>query len=441
MQIQLLIILILICIFNYMIYRGDWIAPALIFSFSFLACVICACINSNKWKLDLSYETFKVILLGVFMFCLGTFVVMIVMRKTNNYISDIKDVQPVNISDFILLIFLIFQALVRIIQFYIMVRNVGVGSMATIISTYHNWDINHKLIVTSPIADIGNIICNSAGYILMYIFVSNIFLRRKNSILLVLNLAVCLLGSMLGGFRTDMFAILIAGVADYFILNNRKNSWRGSASKRALFTIIVLFVIVVISFKKVGMMLGRGADIDYSDYIFTYIGAQIKNLDIFLNGKIKKSTVWGQNTLLQLYGVIDGWFGTSYSYTGNDYHELYNFVGRHPLGNVYTTFRPFYLDFGLKGVMIISFLIGAISQLVYGKTVYKKKRTVGVDYTVIMYSYMFFAIALLFFSNKFFEMVISIRLVYYGIGMLLCDILFFKIRFRNDGIVIRIKGE
>ena len=175
------------------------------------------------------------------------------------------------------------------------------------------------------------------------------------------------------------------------------------------------------------MILGRGSDINSSDYIFSYLGAQIKNLSIITENNIVHSNIFGEQTFHQLYEVIGKYMGIDVSILPKTNNFSYNFVNGHPLGNVYSTFVPFFLDFGLKGVVVISFLMGGFSQYIYNRVKYiSNYKDRYIDYSSILYGYIYFPIIFSFFSNKFFEMVFSIRLIYYMIAIFLLHLFFIR---------------
>lgn len=61
-----------------------------------------------------------------------------------------------------------------------------------------------------------------------------------------------------------------------------------------------------------------------------------------------------------------------------------------------------------------------------------------IDYHLILYSYIAFAIVFCFFSNKFFELIFARAMIYNIVGILFFDILFFRLQVKERGFVIRI---
>ena len=97
-------------------------------------------------------------------------------------------------------------------------------------------------------------------------------------------------------------------------------------------------------------------------------GAQEKNLDYYLSRELEHSTVFGYATLTSFYNIFNTYLGLHIK----DTIETLSFVvikGVN-LGNVYTCFYNYYIDFGIFGVFIFSFVSGWCSQYLYGKAKY-----------------------------------------------------------------------
>ena len=106
------------------------------------------------------------------------------------------------------------------------------------------------------------------------------------------------------------------------------------------------------------------------------------------------------------------------------------------IGNVYTTFYQFYIDFGYVGVAILPFSIGVISQITYNKTKIKNNRNILNIYNIV-YSYMIYALIFSFFSDKFFEEIITLNFVRYFICMILVQYFFIGINYsRKESSIV-----
>ena len=86
-------------------------------------------------------------------------------------------------------------------------------------------------------------------------------------------------------------------------------------------------------------------------YLAFYCGAEIKNLDIFLNSTKTKPAIWGEQTFVNLVKAIGRFFisGFDQYYLINPYQSVNGYY----LGNVYTTFKAYIHDFGYIGMIIL----------------------------------------------------------------------------------------
>ena len=146
-------------------------------------------------------------------------------------------------------------------------------------------------------------------------------------------------------------------------------------------------------------LLGRNVSKKPFEYVSIYCGAQVKNLDIFLQNKdsISKNNIWGSQTFIYLVKS----YGEKIGFKGYEPYKLdlpFQKVGDNDLGNVYTTFYPYIYDFGYVGEFILVLIMSIISHLVYESI---KIRKVDKNYNVLILSYgiIVSSLALSFFSN------------------------------------------
>jgi oligosaccharide repeat unit polymerase len=176
----------------------------------------------------------------------------------------------------------------------------------------------------------------------------------------------------------------------------------------------------LLSFQSLVDLLGRTSSIreNLFDYLAKYSGAQIKNLDIFLQEQTSnKSVIWGKNSF---YTLIQ-WLGPYIGITDNNYNLDLPFraVNGYGLGNVYTTFYAYIYDFGYNGMLILVGIMAVVSQYFYEKC----KHTFSNGYprlSEMIYGLIAGALVLSFFSNKFYELIFG-RIF---IGTLMCWIIY-----------------
>ena len=96
-----------------------------------------------------------------------------------------------------------------------------------------------------------------------------------------------------------------------------------------------------------------------------YCGEQIQNLDDYINGnQIISSTVWGEYSFRDFYDKFEN---IGFIELKNDARDLliFNSSNGYGLGNVYSAFQNYYVDFGIEGTFLLCFLIGWFMQWLY----------------------------------------------------------------------------
>ena len=106
------------------------------------------------------------------------------------------------------------------------------------------------------------------------------------------------------------------------------------------------------------------------------------------------------------------------------------------LGNVYTTFYPYIYDFGYIGEFLLVLIMAIISQVIYELTKNAKTNTHPL-LSVLVYSNIINCLILSFFSNKFYENIISIEMIKKVIFWILLNLTFCEIDWKK--IYIRLK--
>lgn len=155
----------------------------------------------------------------------------------------------------------------------------------------------------------------------------------------------------------------------------------------------------IIVFNMLFAIQGRTlSDITVVDLIANYIGAPVKNLELFIKDGRIKGNGFGLITFRDTYSWVNEMLGSEHFIIPKVYK--YRWIDGKILGNVYTQLMPLYNDFGIPGVFISMGLLGIFCQKIYDSIKYKKSRG-NIDYRLLIYSYVGFAIIFSFFSNKF----------------------------------------
>lgn len=242
------------------------------------------------------------------------------------------------------------------------------------------------------------------AYVLLYILINNLAVKKKIEIIQIIYLGIYAFDQMLSGGRTALFrmitAILIITVI-CFGLNKRRNF------TKLLFKIVGIIFGIILLLIGINMLLNRTGENStlnlILESIYVYIGAPIQNLDTYLQGTRHTPELWGSQVFRNIYTYLGGKYGISqYLYQLDLPFLKHNGLNT---GNVYTTFYQFYYDFGYDGIVPLMAIIALYFSCAYRK-IYNNK-----PFTIIIYAYLFNDLIMLIFSDRFYETVASIGFV------------------------------
>ena len=436
----LFVLLIVFTVFVFLLYKKDILEPSFIFSLSFSMLLFMACINAKKWQLGLHFNTFLVILLGVIeFFCVGYLIKKVLKNKKT--ISK-KKINVIELNDILEYIYLVFIIVFNLVFLYCVVNKVGnsfnsISSVMESINKYNNLNkfsnefdsIRLPFLVSNM-----RIFIIASGYWFIYIIVNNFVLTKRVKFQEILIAFFAIIASMLTGSRTESIFMILSGITFYLFILNKKNGYASSWEKKTIKNICIVLIIIVALFVPMASLLGRKTDKSPFEYISIYCGAQVKNLDIFLQNQdsISKNEIWGSQT----FNYIINTYGRKIGFKGYKPYKLdlpFQQIDGHSLGNVYTTFYPYIYDFGYFGEFIMVLIMSIISHYIYEKIkCVKLKHTVSLF--VLTYGIIASALALSFFSNKFYEHLFSTSFLKYLFTWAILNYIFCNFKFKKAGL-------
>lgn len=425
---------------NYVMNDKEILAPSVIFSASFLLSCLWALMYQNKWDLNLHMNTFFVILGGVLEFSLIAYGVSTYFnnKRTIQYYDDLKSAtNPVTVSD----LKIVLVILIEIVAIFYTIHEVKIiapaDSLSASIYSYRSRAIDPiaSLSLPSSPKSLGWLrsITEAAGYFFAYLLARNVVLYKKVSLkyLVIILLSIC--SDLLLGSRTGSFTLMICFLVYMYSFYKQKNHWKSDGNIKAILIYGAVFLVIMLIFQSLATLLGRSVNqMSKIDYLALYVGAEIKNLDIFLqSGSFPIHTgYFGGQTFIALNKV--------YAHiVGNPNLKLtldipYQHINGYSLGNVYTTFYSYIYDFGYIGVPVLTGLMAFLSQYFFER-VKLIGNTLKVSIFLLIYSKIVANLALSFFSNKFYEELFTTSFLKLIIFWALFNLLFFKKN--NDKLV------
>ena len=413
----LAILLLLIFVGSIFANKKDLTAPAIIFSFGFVFQIFWVVLYHKAWRLDIHLNTFLVLFLGVLEFFLVTMLVKFIANKIKPRKKDDKpfEMQEIKTNKVFEYIYLAVSIIISIVFVYYVVIAVNgtFNSIRSIVDAISDYDGLLKFSDEFDKSSVPFIVKNLnlavvySGYWFLYVIINNYFYNKKIRIVQVLIFLSCLGAGLISGARTPAFMMMIAGICYYLVLLFKKKSYKNLFTKKMFIYILIIGAVSIGLFFPAAKLLGRKTSGSAIDYLSLYCGAEVKNLDTFLQERdyLSRNYTFGSQTM---YNLIQ--FGNEKLHIKGLYSYRLDLpfrkVDNIDLGNVYTTFYAYIYDFGYIGLFIFVFIMAAICGSLY-EYIIRQRKLDKPKLSVLVYGVLFGCLLLSFFSNKFYEELFS----------------------------------
>ncbi|WP_125711243.1 O-antigen polymerase [Lacticaseibacillus porcinae] len=428
-MIQLVVLMVTaMLIVTVFIFHRDVAAPA------FLLVVTIWISMVFNWAFNTTYqfsniEFAKVLGVGVGAFVLAAYLTALIDSRGRR--PSIYPLKAISIPSMQLIVYLVFQLLLFGMILLMIHRttggSLGLSSLSKTVGAYYELARTGSK-AGSSIVSIGQILNFSGIYYLLFVYANNKLHGMHNSRLLIFNILIGVAGSLLTGTKTTFFMYIITVFIYFTVIRSKLFGWKKSINIRAVFIAGFLFILLVFLFNFLNEFQGRTLqDMNSFEVLSSYLGAPMKNLELFLGEGHLHQNLFGAQTFSSTYSRVYDFTKNSYFQVASYYqYRWWNGVG---LGNVYTLFMPLYADFGLAGVGGMMAFLGMFCQAIYDHI--KFTSSPRVTYFIMFYGYLAFSIMFSFFSNKFFESIFSMEGIYFIVGIGVFDLYFRRLSFRT----------
>lgn len=437
------ILTLLLAIASYWIFRRDILAPCTLFVGGFLFSLSWALVYSPNWAFILHDETFAVVFLALLTFIFIASVVHVVLAKPKQRQIASNADSPLVVEDKLASFQLPLKVIVPVMLLQLVVLLLTYSricylfpsdGLLTSISWYNNavkfsTDTSIETYLGFPLAPLRSfIIC--MGYVTTFYFANSIVNKRWNSetVFLAFSFLLSVAIQMSTGGRLpvllQLFLFLVCALYCYRRING-KDYVVPKKVKRILLVSIVLGLVL---FELSAALIGRASDRDPLEYLAIYLGAQIPNLDQFIqSGGQHMHDVFGYMTFISLNNWIGGKFHiNSLVYT---FDQPFLQMNLRDMGNVYSILYSFYYDFGFAGVVPLTGLMAFISQFVYEKWAVKKLSLVTPSFLTLVYGDIAYCVFMSFYCNRFYEDLACIAFLYQLVYIFVADYLISRFAF------------
>lgn len=377
--IVLLTLVLILLLVQLNLVNNDIFHPSVIVYACYVLALIFAVIEMDNWDIYISDNTFFIILTGLVIYM----VISMMFRKTlftigkrnqeiytlSNDEINIVDIQPFVMGGVDALSLLI------ALKYFLDIRNStsslsGISSMSAMIYQYRVGSVNGTLDKgISAFAAHGFQILFALTFICIYLIAINAVEKRKKSIIWylmrILPIVCFLFCSLISGSRNPLLQVVLGSAVTVYIFMRAKNNHERKFKLKSAFKFIIIGCIVLVIFVQLKDLLGRTTQYNFLEYIAEYIAAPIKNFDVFISKGLRNdSGLWGRETFVNVWKFIGSLTG-NVELTNLPMNKEFNFLSGMSLGNVYTSFREYYYDFGMAGIIILTSIHSFIFTSLY----------------------------------------------------------------------------
>lgn len=416
----LVLLFLLFCIVK---YNNVLLTP----QFGFVACFIPQVIYSffyiKKWDLDICFETFIVLVMGVTLFAICSAVFSKISKKkivfgsheNGFYYQNSENLSDgsIKVDSIKTILFMFFQIITSLLLLRFILSSASGGTLSSAIYYFRHTNLfTEDTIVIPSLIRAMRTFSIASGYIWGYLFIHSFFYKdRFNKLLIALNIFFSILNNLFLGARTGIVMIIVAMVIQYYFIRGEKYGWKKALSFNAVLKVIGIAAVFILTFQMFAGFMGRtgASNYTYTDYIAGYLCAEIKNLDVFISKGNFGATIDNNQTINGIVSVLAKILGKP-----EWIHKIvlpFNFINGYNYGNLYTIYYPFIHDLGLMGLFVYIPIMAYICQHIYQRAL-RDNATKDIPLFVICYSYIYFAIIFSFFSNKFFDQVANTKFIW-----------------------------
>ena len=434
---ELLILIVILWIFVILINK-DLFSPSSLLCLSYIFAVICAIYNIDNWKINLHYNTFFVIAIGIISFLISSFIFKALYRKKED--EKKSKLNYIEIKQYKLLALDIVSFVIFVIYCVYFIKALGgisaLGNFSVAMEIYRSKTLFHDMALIPGWINFLIKVCRAIAYVYTYIVINNIIVRKKenithrqeNRILYIIGIILYLPLTLMSGGRYDLIVYMVFVLIIWNIMYTIENSKRMQPKKIVKIGLIV--IVLLVAFSNFRGLVGRNNKSSTIDYVTEYFGGSIEIFDMYMQDHNHSSKYFGQETFagvrkfLYQIKLLDN---QRVSEEATEFRTIYN--GK-TIGNVYTGFRKMYQDFGMIGVIILQALMAIIFNKFYYDSFYKKENS-KIYKSILLTGCIAFCLILHSYSESFYSTVISFNYIAFFIIMMFIIRFLLKIEIRR----------
>lgn len=398
---------------------GDLFSPVSLFTLMFFFSTVFAYYSKNIWGFILTKDTFVILIIGILTFLVTSFLVQGWYLKKRKYrICNLSVYNPtpvkINVTYTRALLLACIFILLGVIYIFLVAKTVGgFSSLSSLAASYR------RIITTNSgqlpfVGRLALIVMRAMSTTIVCIIINNFFshsLKENHGWILGFCVIGYVLLTLFSGERTSTLRVLGMLVLCFSIYWQRSNQYRRLISIRYIIMATFGAISALYGFSAIRYFVGRSSQLNILDYIALYAGGPIYNFNRFIEG-FSAPTGKGTNTFV---GLLNNLARLGIGEGKSIHRDVVVIESRGLyLGNVYTCFYDYYLDFGIIGMILLVILYAFIINRLYFRAKYTYNQSV-----LCSAKYIFVGSTLFFvsFTEQFFSTYVTISTIEFLVAM------------------------
>lgn len=423
-MIDILLCMLLVCIIFFTFYfslRKEILSPTIICSAVYILSLFILALYANMWSIELHWKTVIVIVTALISMGIGElFATKISLFKRNKAINEnglelffgrieIKQLKLLLCALFVILTAVLYLREIRMVVAQSAYAHSVYGQAYTFLRQYSwaktlegariSYYVQHMFTCSEAIA-----------YVLTFVLISNAFnkYRTKGKWLSIFTIVVYLITSFMTSGRAIMLNFFVYIVCVWLILNAKKKRWIFRGNIKLIVRMFGIVAFAIILFYIAGFLTAKSLDYEnFFDNFAIYFSSSIYALNEYLinpSAFVGSSSFFGIHTFSGIYSLLRKvGFSIPSSIVALEYID----VGKYTT-NIYTPLRRYVQDFGVGGMMIVTFLIGFF----YKRLIWSNKSEQSTHLRCILTAYFLFPLFFFSIEERVFMDVVLLRTIY-----------------------------
>lgn len=398
------IVLYILLVLSWYLSKYDVLSPSVLICASFIGGTTMYILGSKRLQApEFTLQTTMYLLTGIVVFMFGCETCKLFVKTTRKY-SDIKQyvafsgdvAKPINLPQYVYVVFLILVGITTALQIYHVKRMVG-GSIISALSIYREESLLEGRTGNSLVNLLSRIVYGVQPVLLFVICYNKYIAKKKSKHPILLGIGMVLYMAslyLISGSRGKIFSVFFQLLfAATLTLNYGGNIQRSSVrtnKKRGnrfwLKAVILIAAIGIPLFYYGGVIGGRNySQISAFQSVENYFSYGLIRINLIISKLNSVSSEnWGQWSFPGVYSLLN-----KMQLVSTKSFDFFPFYKNY--GNTVTIFGRWYVDFGLAGMVVMSYISGIFYSYFYCRLKYTSSKKMATHYSCL-YIFLYSAI-------------------------------------------------